>query len=287
MRKGVLDIGSNTVKFKIFEGDRLFLFHTYPVQIGTGLRENQLTQTMIDKIRFCFEGVKNELESNQAELSRVIGTSAIRDAENSSEIEKIIDHLFQKKMEIIPGSQEAELIYKGVRKGIKSSTPYLICDIGGGSVELIYSTNKEILKAFSFEVGVIKLYKLRKNADPFSTKDIDYYMQYLDQQMGEFLTDVQTKYLVGAAGSFESLYTLVRNNEYPGSFEELSMEELNGILEIILKSTQLERDENQLIPFERKILLPLGAILVKYLINKLEINKFTVSPNSLIEGLDL
>ncbi len=287
MKKGVLDIGSNTVKFKIFDGNELILFHTYPVQIGTGLVQNQLTDSMIKKIQTCFDGVERILNEHQAKLSRVIGTSALRDASNSEQITNYISELFDRQLEIIPGDQEAELIYKGVRKGIQTDENYLICDIGGGSVELIYCSNSELIRAHSFEVGVIKLYKMRKTADPFSKEDIDFFTQYLDSSFSEFLEEVETDYLVGAAGSFESLYTLNTNLEYSGVFEDIKMTELNQVIDQIIKSSQTERDENQLIPFERKILLPLGAILVNYLLNKLEINKFTVSPNSLIEGLDL
>lgn len=287
MRKGVLDIGSNTVKFKIFDQDDLFLFHTYPVQIGTGLKENRLTEHMVQKIKECFDGVKMVLAENNAELSRVIGTSALRDASNSYEITNYISTLFNRSLEIIPGSEEAELIYKGVRKGINSNETYLICDIGGGSVELIYCSNDKLIKAKSFEVGVIKLFKLRKTSDPFSSEDIQFYSDYLEKEFEEFLKDVETSYLLGAAGSFESLYTLNTKKEYNGKFEDIEIKDLNKVIDQIIKSSQLQRDENQLIPFERKILLPLGAILVNYLINKLEINKFTVSPNSLIEGLEL
>lgn len=280
-------MGSNTFKFKIFEGDRLIFFHTYPVQIGTGLVQNFLTNEMLQKISKCFEEVQKGLEDKQALMSRIIGTSALRDAENSEDVVAKINHFFGLKLEIIPGKEEAELIYKGVRKGINSETSYLICDIGGGSVELIYCTNTEIIQAHSFEVGVIKLYKMRTCEDPYSSEDIGFYLDFIERECGSFLGKVKTDYLVGAAGSFESLYTLARHLEYSGKFEELTMKELDEVLCRILRSSQKERDENQWIPFERKILLPLGAILVKYLINKLEINKFTVSPNSLIEGLDL
>ncbi|MEZ4937464.1 MAG: hypothetical protein R2799_07705 [Crocinitomicaceae bacterium] len=287
MKKGVLDIGSNTIKFKIFEGDQLILFHTYPTQIGTGLKDGLLSKEILIRIEECFNEVAQVLVDHHAVLSRVIATSAVRDAQNSIEVEKVVGSLFGKTVEIIPGNQEAEFIYKGVRKGIFTDDPYLICDIGGGAVELIYCTNQKIIKAFSFEAGVIKLFNLRKNRDPLDEEDVQFYMNYLECTMGEFLRDVHTNYLVGAAGSFESLYTLARNKEYSGDFEDLAMKELNHVLHSILIGTQMERDEDERIPFERKILLPLGAILVIYLINKLEINKFTVSPNSLIEGLDL
>lgn len=287
MRKGVLDIGSNTIKFKIFEKNELLLFKVYPVQLGTGLNDNQLSKEMIERLQNCFKEVESELNQYEAKLSRVIGTSALRDAENSEVVTIFLRDLFQKELEIIPGDQEAELIYLGVRKGIQTDGNYLICDIGGGSVELIYCSNDRLIKAHSFEVGVIKLFKLRKNADPYSKEDILFYSDYLNQEFSAFLEEVDTDYLVGAAGSFESIYALLNDKDYSGAFENIEIEDLNQVIDGIIKSSQKERDENQLLPMERKILLPLGAILVKYLINNLEINKFTVSPNSLIEGLEL
>jgi exopolyphosphatase/guanosine-5'-triphosphate,3'-diphosphate pyrophosphatase len=273
---------------KVFEDTKRVFSKIYPVQIGEGLRANNISENKLIEIKDCFFEVQNDLEKWRAVMKRTIGTSAIRDASNSSIIKKWIREMFNTDLEIIPGSEEADLIYKGVRKGmLRNENEYLICDIGGGSVELIYCSNEQIIKAKSFEIGVIKLYKLKKNNDPYSLADSKFYFEYLDETISDFLNEINTNHLVGAAGSFESIYTLIKGEIYPEMFLDIEMQDLNTVLDSILGSTQSERDENQLIPIERKILLPLGVIIVKYLINKLEIDKFTVSPNSLLEGLDL
>ena len=283
MGAGIIDIGSNTIKFKIFESEQLMFKKIFPVQIGKGIQDGLITEKCLNEIQSCFVEILKIQPG--LPIHKVIGTSALRDAKNSAIVFDMVEERLEARLEIIEGEKEAEYIYRGVRKGIKTDQNYLICDIGGGSVELIYCNNEGIHKLESFELGVIKLYKLRSNQDPYSEQDIRFYMNYLDEELSQFLTRVQTRYLVGASGSFESLIALSENREYSGDFEEMKIEDLTNVIDFILKSSQKERSENQLIPVERKVLLPLGAILVKYLINKLEINKFTISPNSLIEGL--
>lgn len=283
MKSGIIDIGSNTIKFKIFDSDEMVFKKIFPVQIGKGLQGKVISDECLKEIDDCFYEIQSLAKSTK--IVKIIGTSALRDAENSDDVFDMVIDRFDLHLEVIQGSEEAELIYKGVRKGIRSEKNYLICDIGGGSVELIYCNNKEIIKLKSFELGVIKLHKLREKADPYSEDDIQFYLDYLDQELSEFLLDVKTNHLVGAAGSFESLITLNQQKEFDSRFQELKVEDLNRVIDLILKSSLSERNENQLIPIERKVFLPLGSILVKYLLNKLEINKFTFSPNSLIEGL--
>lgn len=284
MKKAVVDIGTNTIKLKVFLNNVLLESKTFPVQIGNGLKKKVITEEKIGEIKSCFQEIKKIVEENDCKITDVIGTSALRDAKNDHEIQKIVQTFCKVDLQIIDGVKEAEYIYKGVRKGIESTENYLICDIGGGSVELIYGNNKEVIALKSFELGVIKLKKIRTNSNPLSQEDIQFYFELLEVTLSEFLTSCKTTHLVGAAGSFETMFALIHGRKFSGEFETIDIFEMNKVLKDILKSTQIQRDANLLIPVERKIVLPFGAIVVLYLLIKLEIDKFTLSPNSLIEG---
>lgn len=285
MRKGIIDIGSNTIKLKVFEFDKIIYSNVFPVQLGAGLQNLVFTQEAILKFDSCIKEIDALSEENEFQICHVIATSAMRDAKNSNELEAIVENRLGVKPKVIHGDEEAGFIYQGVRKGITSNNDYLICDIGGGSVELIYGNNQNLIKARSFELGVFKLYKLRKFQDPYSIEDIEFVLSALDSEMFSFLSDIEVTHLVGAAGSFKSIASLVLNDNYEYKFLELDVLDVHAVLEFVLNSTLVEREANMFIPIEREVLLPLGAIIVKYLLDKLEINKFTVSPNSLIEGL--
>src|SRR5262249_37154270 len=69
---------------------------------------------------------------------RVAATSATRDAANPSEFVDLGRGLLGVGPEVITGREEAWLSFTGAVRGLPAAAPpYLVCDIGGGSTELV------------------------------------------------------------------------------------------------------------------------------------------------------
>ena len=67
-----------------------------------------------------------------------VATSAVREATNGGDFIQRVEDEVGLRVKVIPGREEARLIYLGVRHAIDlRGEPTLIVDIGGGSVELI------------------------------------------------------------------------------------------------------------------------------------------------------
>ena len=99
-----------------------------------------------------------------------IGTSALRDAKNKNIFINDVHKKTGIKIEVISGDKEAEYIFKGVKKTfIKDSG--VIMDIGGGSTEIIYFKNNQIIKKKSFDIGVSRIYQMFDFQDPISKRE--------------------------------------------------------------------------------------------------------------------
>jgi exopolyphosphatase/guanosine-5'-triphosphate,3'-diphosphate pyrophosphatase len=91
---------------------------------------------------------------------RACATSAMRDAKNGKEIVARVQKEIGLNIEIITGSQEAEILYEThLAEKLDNKSNYLYIDVGGGSTELtLYSNNKVTYKQ-SFNIGTIRLLK--------------------------------------------------------------------------------------------------------------------------------
>ena len=89
---------------------------------------------------------------------RACATSAMRDAKNGDDLLKKIEKDTGIHIEIIDGKEEAAIIYNnhleylGDRKG-----NYLYVDVGGGSTEVNFLTNGELVYSASYNIGTVRM----------------------------------------------------------------------------------------------------------------------------------
>jgi len=88
----------------------------------------------------------------------VIGTAAMREAENSQEIVNAIQTESGIDLEIIDGQREAEIIYSNhIAEKLDKKGNYLYIDVGGGSTELTLISDSVIVDSSSFILGTVRL----------------------------------------------------------------------------------------------------------------------------------
>ncbi len=91
---------------------------------------------------------------------RAVATSAMREAENGVRIVDEIKSSLDIQIEIISGSEEAELILGTfMLLGVDKGKPFVVIDVGGGSTEINIYKNGKKLASRSFKIGTIRLLK--------------------------------------------------------------------------------------------------------------------------------
>ena len=137
----VIDIGSNSIRFVIF--DR-YGRYPYPLfneritcRLGEGVQKTKKLKQ--DRIEQSLETLKRFSKIiNMAELETVltIGTAAVRQAENAEEFIKPAEKFLRNKIRILSGTEEANLVARGLTANIPKANG-IIADLGGGSLELV------------------------------------------------------------------------------------------------------------------------------------------------------
>jgi exopolyphosphatase/guanosine-5'-triphosphate,3'-diphosphate pyrophosphatase len=157
---GIIDIGSNSVRFVAYGGaERVpsVLFNEKVMAaLGRGVAKNgkldpeAMDLTLRSLARFRQLGKEMGLKR-----VHIVATAAVRDASNGKEFLKLIADLGLKP-KLISGDEEAELAGLGVISAIPQAKG-IVADLGGGSLELIGVARGAVGSAVTLPLGVLRL----------------------------------------------------------------------------------------------------------------------------------
>ena len=300
MKIAIIDFGTNTFNLLIADTTdtkNIQYIHSSKeaVKLGQGgITRKLITPAAIDRAMSALDKHYQIIKDNKVEKVYAYATSAVREARNGKEFLKSVKEKFDLYVNIIPGDREAELIYKGVRQSCKfTSEKYLILDIGGGSNEFIIADNKKIYWKESFKLGMARQLELFNPGDPISQELIIKIQKFLKEELQSLFEAMETykpKVLVGASGSFETFYALLKN-KYSGKYSnnsatrEIFMDDYFDLGEILIKSNIEERRIMPGMEEVRVEMIVLATIFVNFTIEKCGLEKILFSEYALKEGI--
>lgn len=290
-RIAVIDLGTNTFNLLIVDKVDNGFTEVFGTKVGVGLglggiNENRIQEDAIVRALATLKDFKTTCENYDVLDIIAYGTSAIRNALNRNEFVGRVEQTTGIEIRVISGNREAELIYHGVKMGIKIDDPFIIMDIGGGSTEFILGDKNDFSEAASFEIGAARIYQAFAFSDPFTQEDCEKIEAYLDAGVGTFFNQIEVDCLIGASGSFETFYEILADKKYPlSTYVELNLGDLRGVLDKIIFSTIADREKDERIIPIRKKMAPIAAVKIRWIMRKLSIQKVMISPFSLKEGV--
>lgn len=187
MRRGVIDIGTNSVKLLIADlrGDEIspHLETSRQTRLGRGLYSCGKLQT--EPIQATVAAV-NELlalaKANDCSNTRIIATSAVRDSSNSAEL---LDALGQ-AVDVLSGDDEARLAFAGVMGCPRlAKSPALVIDTGGGSTEFIVGDEDGMRFHTSIPLGSVRMMERHAVSDPPTSGELETVRKSIDQALSE------------------------------------------------------------------------------------------------------
>jgi exopolyphosphatase/guanosine-5'-triphosphate,3'-diphosphate pyrophosphatase len=96
---------------------------------------------------------------------RAVGTSAFREAKNGNAVKKLIKKMTGIKIDIISGEEEARIIFLAFQRSWHlSSHPFLLIDMGGGSLEFNLVQNKKLSYSRSVKIGTVRLLAVKEKS---------------------------------------------------------------------------------------------------------------------------
>lgn len=299
MRKAVIDLGTNTFHLFIVEINNGRLSTLYKekiaVKIGrNGISRGKIASDAVKRAIHTLEVFKTVLDQFEVKDVRGVATSAIRNASNGKEL---LDEIVSKtgiQIDVISGDREAELIFEGVKAAIKLGTSnQLIMDIGGGSVEFIIGNQKEIAWKKSFEIGAQRLLDKFHKHDPMPPESIEEMFDWLEDELNELTSAIDTFRpvgLIGCSGTFDTLAEIHLQAMEPkktqqGKTFDLPIKSYHDIHRDLLIKDKPERLEIPGMVSMRVDMIVVASCLISFVIEHLPITHLTACTYALKEGV--
>ena len=173
MKYAIVDIGSNAIKYKIFnENLELVEYYRHPLRLGRDVfSKGYLEEKTIQELLNLLLNYLQIFEKHKIKNISFIATSALRDTENSQEIIKLLKEN-NINLKIISGDIEASLLSE-FNKTKKNSA---VIDIGGGSLEICINSNN-VIHAKSFQLGAVRLLNLNVKDKAVATEELSVWLK--------------------------------------------------------------------------------------------------------------
>jgi exopolyphosphatase/guanosine-5'-triphosphate,3'-diphosphate pyrophosphatase len=129
------------------------------VRLASGIEDSgRIDKEAAARALACLHRFGQRLRDMHARSVRVVGTNALRVARRKQAFLERAREALGHPIEIISGMEEARLIYSGVAHTMPSEAGRrLVCDIGGGSTELIIGEGLNPLELESLQMGCVSL----------------------------------------------------------------------------------------------------------------------------------
>jgi len=294
-----LDIGTNSFHLVVAKpvetGFEVITSEKEVIRLGHGAGDmKQLEPEAIERGIASLKRMRAVADVHGARL-RAVATSAVREAKNRNEFIKRARKEADIDVEVISGVEEARLIHLGARYAVAvGEQPMLLCDIGGGSTELVIASGDEILLARSFKLGAVRLTDRFFSTDALHPSALSSCRKFVRSMLATIKPEVLElgfEIAVGSSGSVEAVAKLIRklNDEpEPKSFNryEFSAKDLTKILDL-LADTPTVKERSQVFGLDsaRAEIILAGAVILEGIALSFDVEKFTYSDYALREGV--
>ncbi len=233
----------------------------------------------------------------QPDLVVAVATAALREAANGPQLIGRFEGVIGSPVTLLSGVEEARLCFLGQRAGVwVGKDPVLGLDLGGGSLEAGVGTAEEIVDVASVALGTARLQGELGIGDPLSDSDrASLASLTLDRAdpIRSMLEDTPAagQRVIASGGTVRALarlalghYRSLKAASLPVNQVELPAGQLHQLADQLAVLEPAERLVLPGIQSRRAPLLPVGAVVLSTLVERLGIGRLVVSEWGLREG---
>jgi exopolyphosphatase/guanosine-5'-triphosphate,3'-diphosphate pyrophosphatase len=294
-----LDVGTNSfhlvVAKPVENGFEVIASEKEVIRLGHGAGDmKQLEPEAIERGLASLKRMREIAEVHNAEL-RAVATSAVREAKNRNEFLKRARKESGVNLEIISGIEEARLIHLGAKYAVAvGEQPMLLCDIGGGSTEIVIAVGDEILLSRSFKLGAVRLTDRFFSTDALHPSAVSSCRKFVRSMLATIkpeIAELGFEVAVGSSGTVEALAKLIQQlnkQPEPKSFNryEFSTDDITKVLDLLADvPTAKERQKAFSLDTSRADIILAGAVILESVALSFGATKFIYSDYALREGV--
>ena len=296
-RVAAIDCGTNSIRLLVADVDAAHKDDVHRemrvVRLGEGVdRTGSLAPQAIERTRVALADYAATCRDLGVARTRMVATSASRDAENRDEFRSMVQSVLGVEPEVVTGDEEATLSFDGATRGLDPATgPFLVMDIGGGSTELVLGTTS-VTAARSVDVGCVRLTERHLHSDPPTAAEVAAAVADLDTAIAlvrEVVPVEQARTAVGLAGSVTTVAALALGlPSYDADRIHLSVlpaDDIRRVTEQLLAMTRSQRAALPVMHPGRVDVIGAGALVLRTLVDRLGLLEVLVSESDILDGI--
>ncbi|QKS70887.1 exopolyphosphatase [Paenalkalicoccus suaedae] len=292
---GIIDMGSNSIRFVIYEIDEYKCYKEIqnlkiPARLSTYIDdEGAMTKDGIDKVLETLKRFEPVVANYELSSMRGVATAAIRNATNSEEILDAIKEHSIFPVDILSEEQEAYYGYLAVTNSMDVPEGITI-DIGGGSTEVTYFKDRELLHSYSFPFGALTLKKQFIKGDTPTEEEWKRLRDFLKESYRS-LSWIKDKNVpvIGIGGSARNVAQVHQADiSYPMSGlhqYEMTAKEVHDISDELSSMSLKKREKVDGLSKDRADTILPAIAAMEALIKEVNTKSFIVSSRGLRDGL--
>jgi exopolyphosphatase/guanosine-5'-triphosphate,3'-diphosphate pyrophosphatase len=263
------------------------------VRLGQGVDQNKsFHPDAIARTLSAVEKFAQLIASKGVEKIRFCATSATRDASNRELFTDGVKKILGVEVEVIPGEQEAAFSFIGATKELSQSDgPFLVVDIGGGSTEFVFGSEK-VDFAKSVDIGCVRMSERHLNLQPPTMAQIAEAIIDIDlaiTQAAKAVPISQAKSLVAVAGTATTVAAAaLKLAEYDRYLIHLSRISAPSVHQVAAMFQSMNKDQIAALGYMhpgRVDVITAGALVLSRIMAATGASEFIASESDILDGI--
>lgn len=283
-RVGIVDIGTNSMRLLITDGEREDDRWVEVTGLGQGVDSTgRLADDAVARSIEALGSFGARMDRAGVSRRRAIATSATRDASNSEAFLDSAAEVLGVRPDLISGAEEARLAYAGAAGGVDAQQAVIVSDIGGGSTEFVRAET-----AISIDIGSVRLTERRLPDRPADRGQIAAARSHvLDLFESVEVDPVGTH--IGVAGTWTSLSAIGQQlSAYDRSLVHghvMTLEEVESAIEMLAAMSVGETAAIPSLDPRRAPVILAGSVVAACVMEALGVETTTISERDTLDGV--
>jgi exopolyphosphatase / guanosine-5'-triphosphate,3'-diphosphate pyrophosphatase len=287
-----VDLGSNSfhmVVARYTHGQLVILDRLREmVRLGAGLEgDGRLNKEVAARAIACLERFGQRLRDMRPDSVRVVGTNALRRARRKESFVERAREALGHPIEIVSGIEEARLIYSGVAHTSPAGPGRrLVCDIGGGSTEIIIGEGLQPLEMESLQMGCVRISEEFFADGRLSQKRMERARVAARQAIEPYQAAFRRRgwdEAVGSSGTVRAIGDCIR--ELDPSSKDIGADGLERVIHELSEIEHIRDLKLNTLTDDRKLSFAGGVAILSEVFEQLGIESMKVADGAMREGL--
>jgi exopolyphosphatase/guanosine-5'-triphosphate,3'-diphosphate pyrophosphatase len=287
-----IDLGSNSFHLVVARQEQPTLTvidrERDMVRLSAGLdKKGLLTDEASERALSCLARFGERLRGLNSDNVRVVGTNALRMANNSRQFIARAEQAIGFSIEIISGVEEARLVYIGAAQTLQDDRGRrMVVDIGGGSTEIVVGDQSEPIYLESFHMGCVSTSERYFKEGLYTEKGMRRAILRAQLEMEPHIAALKSlgaEDIIGTSGTARAINNVLRENGW--SETGITRAGLDKLGQQIVKAGKVGKLKLSGLSVERRPVFAGGVAVMTAIFNALELDIMRVSEGALREGV--